>query len=448
MGDFGFLLLWHGSALFLLYAYTDILGIPATLAGAIYLIAMIWDAVSDPLVAAWAERRAIRTGKYAPIIGAAALPLGIAYAAVYLAPPLTGWSLAVWALALHLIFRTVYTIASMPYNTLPIRLATTGRDRNALSGFRVVGAASGALTTAIVTPLLVGGLQTHGLDEADSYQGAASAIGLLAAVCLFSCSRLVREPETPSHAAPAESLTHSIWSMFTAATGNAPLIRLLAIMIGGTLAQGFFLQNILYYLTHVLGRADLITPVLGSAGIAVILGAPVWVFLAARTSKKTSLMAGLVVASAGYALMILAPAGPSVIPLLSAGLASIGGAAIPVMLWSMMPDAIEHGEVETGVRIEARTFGLATFCQKATVGLTAAIIGLILGLSGYSGEVSVPAGAASAITIMVAGLPAIIVLVLVWIIRPYPIDDRRHQDILKTLRTRKADTVAPLHPGD
>ena len=105
LGDTGFLLVWHGSALFLLYAYTDILGLAPAVAGLIYLAAMIWDAVSDPLVAAWAERRAARTGTYAGLVALAALPVGLTYALLFVAPPGAPWAVAVWALVALLALR-------------------------------------------------------------------------------------------------------------------------------------------------------------------------------------------------------------------------------------------------------------------------------------------------------------------------------------------------------
>ena len=50
--DFGFLVVWQGTTLFLMYFYTDVIGIEPVLAGTIYLVAMVWDAVTDPVIAA------------------------------------------------------------------------------------------------------------------------------------------------------------------------------------------------------------------------------------------------------------------------------------------------------------------------------------------------------------------------------------------------------------
>jgi glycoside/pentoside/hexuronide:cation symporter, GPH family len=435
LGDMGFLLVWHGSALFLLFFYTDILGLSPGMAGAIYLIAMIWDAVSDPLVAAWAENRAARTGRYTPIIAWAALPVGLTYACMFFVPVSEGWMLAGWALLTHLSFRTAYTIASMPYNTLPVRLTTDGRERSALSGFRVAGAATGAVITAILTPLIVQASQATDPTMETGYQLAAVIVGLLAAVLLFGCSKIVREPAAPTYDPGRTRYVTALKSLFRAATGNPPLLKLLALIILGTIGHGFFTHTILYFLNHVLIRADAITPVLAMSAFATILAAPVWVILAGRTSKKTSLVIGLITAAAGYLMMGFAPANGLIWPLVAVSIAGSGGAAIPVMLWSMVPDSIEYGEMKTGRRVEARTFGLMTFAQKTSVGLTALLVGGLLALVGYSGDVAPTQAASAMMRAMVSAMPAAIMVGAALLMRGYPIDKDMHVEILARLKT-------------
>jgi GPH family glycoside/pentoside/hexuronide:cation symporter len=441
LGDLGFLLVWHGSALFLLYFYTDVLGIAPGLAGIIYLAAMIWDAVSDPVVAAWAERRAARRGRYTPIIAWAALPVGIGYMLIFLVPPLQGAWLAAWALFAHLAFRTAYTIASMPYNTLPVRLSTRARDRNALSGFRVAGAATGGILTAVLTPLIVQSARAQSMPEATGYLLAAVIIGLLCAALLFACSRSVKEPPSPVSDPGPPDYGGALFAMLRAATANRPLAWLLAVMVLGTIGHGFFTHTILYFLTHVLARPDGVTLILGTSALATIVAAPLWVILAARTSKKASLIVGLVMAATGYCLMGLSPAGSLTLPLIAVALAGGGGGAIPVMLWSMVPDSIEYGEFRTGERIEARTFGLTTFAQKSAVGLTALMAGGLLTLSGYAGGQSVDGEALGTIRAMVSWLPAGFMAAIALAVSRYPLTEARHRESVTKLAARKSKPV-------
>ena len=50
IGDIAICLYWSGVGLYLLYFYTDIVVISASLAGLIYFIGMAWDAATDPFM--------------------------------------------------------------------------------------------------------------------------------------------------------------------------------------------------------------------------------------------------------------------------------------------------------------------------------------------------------------------------------------------------------------
>ena len=61
LGDFGLNLYWNSLSLLLIYWYTNVIGVSAYYAGIIFLIGSIWDAISDPFMALYAERKK-RTG--------------------------------------------------------------------------------------------------------------------------------------------------------------------------------------------------------------------------------------------------------------------------------------------------------------------------------------------------------------------------------------------------
>lgn len=432
LGDLGFLIVWQTVALFLLYYYTDVLGLAPWLAGGIFLVALVWDAVSDPVVAAWAERRAVRTGRYAPIMTGAALPVGISFALMFTAPFSGTVPAAAWALATHLAFRTAFTFASMPYNTLPARLTQNTDERSTLAGLRVAGAALGGLLAALVLPLVV---QAAGAGrEGLGYGLAALCAGGLAAGLLLACSRMVREPARAATGTPdtTPSLRADLAELSRSVGRNAPLRQLLALMACGTIGYGLFTHAMVYFLTHRLDRADLVAPTLALSALAVLVCAPLWSLLAQRLSKRSVLTAGLVVTTAGYAGLGVVPAGAPAGLFLTVGVIGGGSAAIPVMLWSMLPDAIDYGQSRSGRRVEARTFGLTTFVQKCAAGLTGLLAGGLLSLSGYVADTP-PAGALAAITGMTAWLPAGFMLAGLAVMWGYPIDRARHRAILASI---------------
>ncbi len=219
-GDLGFVLLWQGAALFLLYFYTDILHLSPWTAGAIYLAGMVWDAVSDPLIAIWAERRVNRTGRYGPMIVWSAVPIGLSYILMFSIPTHAGLVIAVWALASHLVFRTAFTYAAMPYSALPARMTRDSDERTSLSALRVVFAAIAGLAVAVATPLLVQAAAESG--ESAGYRFAAIATGASAAAVLLLSSAGLRESPAGAVAMPASNYLGDLGDLWSGMWRNAP----------------------------------------------------------------------------------------------------------------------------------------------------------------------------------------------------------------------------------
>ena len=77
MGDLGINLYFILVMTYLLYFYTDVLGISATAAAGVFGVARVIDAVTDPIMGLLAERTRSRYGRMRPYILFGALPLGL-----------------------------------------------------------------------------------------------------------------------------------------------------------------------------------------------------------------------------------------------------------------------------------------------------------------------------------------------------------------------------------
>ncbi|WP_203290672.1 MFS transporter [Maricaulis parjimensis] len=422
IGDFGFVMLWQGGALFLLYFYTEILGLPAAIAGAIYLAGMIWDAVSDPFVATWTERKARQIGRYRGLIGSAALPLALAYPLLFTTPFETVPLAAAWALATHIAFRTAYTFASMPYNTMPARLTREAGPRNALAALRVMGAATGALLVALASPVLIEAL-TAQMGAASAYLVTALVIGAAAGFSLWACAGLMSEPrqdmpDTRSNGSPS-SYRRDFLRAVRGALSDGRFARLMVVMALATISFGLYTQTVLYLVDYHFDRPDLAPLALGMPALVMIFLAPAWAFLANHLSKPATMMAGLATAALGYAGLGLGGADQPAVGLAFMALAAAGNACLPVMFWSLLPDAIDTFEARTGERIEARMFGLATFIQKSAAGLAGLVIGVTLALAGHTPDTPPDDTVRLAVILLCSAGPAVCLVTLLWIVRDY-----------------------------
>ncbi|MFK7906003.1 MAG: MFS transporter, partial [Chitinophagales bacterium] len=118
LGDYAFNLYFQGATLFLLFFYTDILGIEAAMAGSIFLVATIWDAITDPLMGYFAGKTQSSWGRYRPYLLLAPIPLGLSYVFMFYQVSYTGTALILWAAGLQILFRTFFTLGNIPYSSL------------------------------------------------------------------------------------------------------------------------------------------------------------------------------------------------------------------------------------------------------------------------------------------------------------------------------------------
>jgi GPH family glycoside/pentoside/hexuronide:cation symporter len=147
-GDFGFNLYATGLNLYLLYYYTDVLGIGPAVAGLIFMIPVIWDGISDPLMGWVATRTRTRLGKFRPYILFGAPFVGLSFVGMFAAPVWFPDQVVAASLISHIVFRTMYTVASVPYSSLAAAITYDSQERGIMAAVRIMSAMAGGVATA------------------------------------------------------------------------------------------------------------------------------------------------------------------------------------------------------------------------------------------------------------------------------------------------------------
>jgi glycoside/pentoside/hexuronide:cation symporter, GPH family len=431
VGDFAFNLFFTTASLYLLFYYTDILGLPPSTAGWVFAAALIWDALFDPVMGYVANRTRTRWGSYRPYLLWGAVPLALSWMLMFLPVQLEGSMLVLFAAATHLLFRTCYAIVSMPYLALSAVMTDDSNERGVLAGYRMVAAASCALLSAFSTLLLVdwfGGGR-------EGFFRLSVLYGALATILFYYCFISVREA-----AAPPESQKVSVAETLAMLRSNRAFWIVCAAMllggVGGTLAN----KTVPYYFKYALGREDLIGPALGTGAVAVMLSIPFWTWVMRRWSKRTAWVSGTIVGVIGYGLFWIAPSEPGAILAVLAVLGFGGGAAY-FGFWAMMPDTVEYGEWKSGVRSEGGIFGIVSLIQKASLGLAAAGLGELLGAIGYRANVAQSAETIAAMKTVMIAAPACLALAAAAIIAVYPVGPELHARMVRALAWRRSKSA-------
>jgi GPH family glycoside/pentoside/hexuronide:cation symporter len=173
-------------------------------------------------------------------------------------------------------------------------------------------------------------------------------------------------------------------------------------------------------------------------GVA-FLALPFWVFLSRRWDKRLAYIAGIAFLAVVQIVMImLQPGVPLAWVLTLAALAGIGVSAAHVIPWSIMPDAVEWDELQTGQRHEGTFYSLLTLMQKVASSVALPLALIALDRSGYVPNLAQQGPRALlAIRVLVGVLPAVLWSLAIAFAAGYPLSRQKHLEIRQELAKRR-----------
>ena len=428
-GDFGFNLYFAGLNLYLLYYYTDVLNIDPAVAGLIIMLPVIWDGVSDPLMGWIVTRTRSRFGKFRPYILFGAPLMGFSFVGMFAAPIWFPDHMIVACLVTHTIFRTAYTVASVPYSSLAAALTHNSQERGTMAGVRLMAAMIGGIVTA-ATMLELARFFGNG-DMRQGFVQVASVYALLSSVMMVviflttsnEVSLVSRQTVTSRQTFSFLRHNRAFWILC-----GASFVGVIGSAIGG--------KSIVYYINYYAGHPDSVSEVMSIGILGAGIGIPLWTLVARQMSKRWVWMIG----ASGAALVNLALffLDVTAVSTLSALIFCNGimGGAVAVMFWSMLPDTVEYGQWRSRIRDDGIVFGLSQLISKAGSGLGVGMIGLLLSAIGYTAGIDQSAETLQGIRASAFLVPAAASLLSALVIAFYPLDSTLHARIVRGLARR------------
>lgn len=432
-GIYGVFLAWMMVALYLLYFYTDVLGLSPAQAGMVFFVASMWDAVTDPVMGWLIEKTRTRWGKYRPYLLLAAIPFTASFAAIFYVPDLSGNELFIWALVLHIVFRTFYTAIYIPYTGLIARLSTDADERSSIAGVKSVFISMASLSISFLGLPAV--TYFGGQDEALGFLRVALICAALGVASLWICFFVTNE-KAPSRQPAKESI--SLAQTFRVLAGNRAF---LLIFLGVLLFTGCYTimnKTIVYVFKYDLGDRDAARYALSAIAIAGILSPAIWVPITHWTSKKFVWITGCLLASAGL-IAIYAGNVRSVTPLVSLFfLTGCGIHAFLMTFYAMVADAADYGEWKTGERIEAPLFGLVSLANKTSLAVGTWALALMLESIGFVANVDQGEETLTGMRQIMTLVPLLGFLGSAAVIVFFPFNTEQHRDMVREIAHRKA----------
>ena len=431
IGDYAICLYWSGVSLYLLYFYTDVVGITPQMAGLIYAIGIAWDAITDPFMGYMAERTRTKMGSYRPYIYYGSIPLALAFVVLLWVPPFEGILLLSFLIVVNLIHRTCFTIVSVPYSSLTARITDDSDERTKLTTARMLAASFGTFSiSALAFPIV---LYFGGGEEALGFVYLGLIAGLVAVIILSITVYFVEErsfeftkAELPNFSKVFKSVSNNypFWIVFSA----------ILILISTYL---MFNNNLIYFSKYALGFHEYQGLILGVLSGTNLLAIPIWAFLAIKIGKKNTWMISMAFLFVGFLIFYFYPISELNELLYILGCIGFANGATGVLFWSMLPDTIEYGEWKTGIRTESSLYGFMTFAQKGAIAIAIAILGTVLTKIGFEPNKEQTAQTLSDLKSLMSIIPLIGVFISFVLVYFYPIDKKFHQKLIDEIRVRK-----------
>ena len=435
IGDYAICLYWSGVGFYLLYFYTDVVGISPLMAGWIYALGIAWDAVTDPFMGYIAERTRTKMGSYRPYIYYGSIPLALSFVLLLWVPPYEGLFLFIFLLLVNLIHRTCFTIVSVPYSSLTARITDDSDERTKLTTARMLFASLGTTTISFLGFPIVFLLGSG--EEATGFLVLGLVAGLTAVIILSITVKFVEERPFKF----SKKDLPSFRNVFKSVANNYPFwIVFFAILF---LISTFlmFNNNLIYFIKYALNLHEYQGLLLGFLNASTFIGIFFWAFLTISLGKKYTWMISMACLFLGFTLFYFYPIKEFIELLIILIFIGFANGATGVLFWSMLPDTIEYGEWKTGIRTESSLYGFMTFAQKGAIAFAAVILGTILTNIGFEPNEIQNEQTLESLKNLMSIIPLIGVFISFVLIYFYPIDREFHKKLIDEINLRKLEDV-------
>ena len=435
IGDYAICLYWSGVGFYLLYFYTDVVGISPLMAGWIYALGIAWDAVTDPFMGYIAERTRTKMGSYRPYIYYGSIPLALSFVLLLWVPPYEGLFLFIFLLLVNLIHRTCFTIVSVPYSSLTARITDDSDERTKLTTARMLFASLGTTTISFLGFPIVFLLGSG--EEATGFLVLGLVAGLTAVIILSITVKFVEERPFKF----SKKDLPSFRNVFKSVANNYPFwIVFFAILF---LISTFlmFNNNLIYFIKYALNLHEYQGLLLGFLNASTFIGIFFWAFLTILLGKKYTWMISMACLFLGFTLFYFYPIKEFIELLIILIFIGFANGATGVLFWSMLPDTIEYGEWKTGIRTESSLYGFMTFAQKGAIAFAAVILGTILTKIGFEPNEIQNEQTLESLKNLMSLIPLIGVFISFVLIYFYPIDREFHKKLIDEINLRKLEDV-------
>ncbi|MCZ6829060.1 MAG: MFS transporter [Gammaproteobacteria bacterium] len=443
---------------FLFFYYTQVLGLSGTLTGAAVLVALLFDAVTDPLVGSLSDSAKTRWGRRHPFMMLSAIPTALSFYLVFTPPAgLTEFNLFLWLAGFAVLVRASMTLFVVPYSAMTAELSDDPTERTSIAAYRSVFSILGWLSVSMAGTMYffratpnyeLGTLNPAAYPAFGAVVAIAIAIPIVVStLATFGLRDRLFEAAVDHHFSMRGMINDAATAM------SFPAFRILIIAgLVAFLATGMRLALLVHLKSFFFEmNSQEIGYTMVATLVGMLSGLVLWNWVSRRLEKKTCYMIGVAwmgffalfpvaVYYFGWLPVSAGHTGVVMLVIVASFLSGLGGASVSLMTISMLADVTDENELQTGRRQEGIYFGTSNFLHKCSSGLGHFVAGVGLDLIAFPSD-AIPGEVAPEIINRLGLLygPGVLFCCLIasFIMRRYPLSRDRHAEIIRQLEAQR-----------
>lgn len=423
LGDTGSNIVFQVVIAFMMFYYTDVFGITAAEAGTLMLVVRAFDAITDPLMGALADRTKSRWGRYRPYLLWMAIPFSLLTIIAFITPDISHSSKLIYAYITYSLMMLAYTAINIPYSALGGILTDDIQERASVQAWRFAMAKVGGLIIALLTLPLVSYLGQG--DEQLGFTLAMTILSLIAMSCFLACFAFTKE--RAQVIVEKVSIKTDIFSVL-----KNDQWRILALVTFFLLISVAMRGGVMpYYVTYYLGDESLVSLFMTASMIGGIIGAlsSNWMikFICKVKLMKLACL-GITITST---IVFFIPGDKAYLSLSIVLLTQFFHMIFIPLLFSSVPDTVDYSLHKTGTGPMAMSFSGHLLSLKFGIAIGGALTGWMLAGYGYEANVQQTEKALDGIIIIFAASPALGALIAYALLHLYKLDNKWAKSIKK-----------------
>tara|TARA_B100000795_G_scaffold268681_1_gene256196 strand:- start:1507 stop:2934 length:1428 start_codon:yes stop_codon:yes gene_type:complete len=378
------------------FFYNQVIGLSGILTGLAIFIAVIFDAISDPLVGSISDNFRSRLGRRHPFMFAAPLPVMACLYFIFTPPEdMSQYAIFAWFACFTILLKLSITLFTIPHLALGAELSDDYIERSKIMSFNNFLSYTGVIIMHVYVWFFIfpniDGFELGQLSR-DAYPPIVTFSCILVGIALTSSAYFTKD-QIPNLKQPKERKSKNNLSRFfkdiARVLKNKNYLQLLlgifflSILIGTHEGLGLYMYTFYWKLSPIQTGWLILNNVFGYA-----VGFLITARLHTLFEKPVIIVISAIVLSFFWSLAVilslfgLAPDAASwdlVIFIITLGsVAAAAGSILNISVMSALADVCDEHELLTGYRQEGIFYAARSFFAKASGGLGAMVAGIAL----------------------------------------------------------------------